>query len=125
MNEEEKKDTYTGETNEAGTAGSGTDGADDSLKSRWAAFGKGMGRSMAGLGKTIIKSAKAGVERIDDDGEAPKISPTELKSSWKAVGKSFGMTASNFGRAVEETLDRCDIPDKESKEAKETKETKK
>ena len=54
MNEEEKKDTYTGETNEAGTAGGGTDGADDSLKSRWAAFGKGMGRSMAGLGKTPV-----------------------------------------------------------------------
>ena len=38
-----------------------------SLRGKWAAFGKGMGKSMTGLGKAIVKTAKAGVDRLDSD----------------------------------------------------------
>jgi len=73
-----------------------------SLKDKWKKAGKGMGESFSGLGKSIVKSAKVGVDELN--GEHPKDEDgnpvdTGLKENWKAVGKSFGDTGAALGKA--------------------------
>lgn len=73
-----------------------------SLKDKWKDAGKGMGESFSGLGKSIVKSAKVGVDNlageapVDENGEKVE---SGLKENWKAVGKSFGHTGSALGKA--------------------------
>ena len=73
-----------------------------SLGEKWKDAGKGMGESFSGLGKSIIKSAKVGVDNLA--GEAPVDENGEkidsgLKENWKTVGKSFKKTGSSLGKA--------------------------
>ena len=74
-----------------------------SVKDNWKATGKGLGKSFAGLGKSIVQSAKVGMDRangdvpLDEDGN-PK--QTNLKESWSKVGHSFGETGKSLGKAA-------------------------
>ncbi|MBP5231543.1 MAG: hypothetical protein ILO68_07415, partial [Clostridia bacterium] len=65
--------------------------------------GKGMGKSFAGLGKSIVKSAKVGIDELSgepDEKQEKNPNGTGLKESWKSVGKSFGETGADFGKAL-------------------------
>jgi len=77
------------------------------LKDSWASFGKGLGRTMAGLGKALIRSARAGIDSLDSEtGGAPaEVDKQSLKENWKTVGRSFGDTAERLGKAIEDTVD--------------------
>ena len=74
-----------------------------SVKDNWKATGKGLGKSFAGLGKSIVQPAKVGLDRangdipLDKDGN-PK--DTNLMESWSKVGHSFGETGKSLGKAA-------------------------
>ena len=77
-----------------------------SVKDNWKNTGKGLGKSFAGVGKSIVKSVKVGADKILD--EEPKdengnVKPTGLKESWSEVGHNFGKTGKSFGKAVSGT----------------------
>lgn len=77
-----------------------------SLKDNWKDTGKGLGKSFAGLGKSIVKSVKVGADKLLD--EEPKdengnVKPTNLKESWSEVGHSFGSTGKSLGKSVSGT----------------------
>ena len=94
-----------------------------SIKDGWKEAGKDIGKSFAGLGKAIIKSAKVGVDKaLDEETEEQKEQGTGLGKSWGDVGKSFGEAGKSFGKAVAGTasgvLDKIDgEPDEVVKEA--------
>ncbi|MCQ2428489.1 MAG: hypothetical protein MJ137_08895 [Clostridia bacterium] len=90
------------ENKEYGEAVSG-----DSLKDSWKLFGKGMGKSMSGLGKAILRSARAGIDSLDskNGGEPSAVDCESLKSNWKDVGKALGETAESFGKALGDTVE--------------------
>ena len=73
-----------------------------SLGEKWKEAGKGMGESFSGLGKSIVKSAKVGVDNlageapVDENGEKKE---SGLKENWKGVGRSFKHTGSALGKA--------------------------
>ncbi len=67
-----------------------------SLKDNWKEAGKGLGKSFAGLGKSIVKSAKVGVDAALDETPADQ---TGLKEAWSDVGHSFGDTGKSLGKA--------------------------
>ena len=78
---------------------------DTSLKDDWKEVGKGLGKSVIGLGKSIYKSAKVGAEKVEewaddkkDETKAPE--DTGLRESWSEVGHTLGATAAGFGKAV-------------------------
>lgn len=96
--------------------------ADKSLKDSWADFGKGMGKSMAGLGKAIIKSAKVGLDKAD--GTAADGSGDDLKKSWSDVGHSFGKTGASLGKAAKKTIDTVADSDKPEQSETELNDTK-
>ena len=58
---------YTDASNASGTSNtSGTsDSASGDLKGEWKDVGKGLGATFAGLGKTLVKTAKVGLEKAD------------------------------------------------------------
>ena len=72
-----------------------------SLKDNWKEAGKGLGKSFAGLGKSIVKSAKVGVDAALDETPAEEREPKEtgLKEAWSDVGHSFGDTGKSLGKA--------------------------
>jgi len=77
-----------------------------SVKDEWKNTGKDLGKSFAGLGKTIVRSVKVGADKLLD--EEPKdengnVKPTNLKENWSKVGHSFGKSGKSFGKAVTET----------------------
>lgn len=77
-----------------------------SVKDNWKDTGKGLGKSFAGLGRSIVKSVKVGTDKLLD--EEPKDENGEVKSerlmdSWSEVGRSFGNTGKSFGKAVSGT----------------------
>ena len=77
-----------------------------SVKDEWKNTGKGLGKTFAGLGKSIIKSVKVGADKILDEeprDENGNVKPTGLKESWSEVGHNFGKSGKALGRAVTET----------------------
>lgn len=77
-----------------------------SLKDNWKDAGKNIGKSFAGLGKSIVKSVKTGADAILDD------TPTEeeanerraaMKETWSEVGHSFGDAGVSLGKAAAKT----------------------
>ena len=85
-----------------------------SLKDEWKNTGKGIGKSFAGLGKSIVKSAKVGIDAVLDEkpAEGEEKKPTGLKESWSEVGHSFGETGKSLGRAAKGTARRAVGKDK-------------
>ncbi|MBQ7700305.1 MAG: hypothetical protein IJT49_08200 [Clostridia bacterium] len=77
-----------------------------SVKDNWKNTGKGLGKSFAGVGKSIIKSVKVGADRILDEeprDENGNVVQTDLRESWSEVGHSFGNTGKSLGKAVSGT----------------------
>ena len=77
-----------------------------SVKDNWKNTGKGLGKSFAGLGKSIVKSVKVGADKLLDEepkDEEGNVKPTNLKESWSEVGHSFGNTGKSLGKAVSGT----------------------
>jgi hypothetical protein len=95
-----------------------------SVKDKWKDTGKGLGKSFAGLGKSIVKSVKVGAERIldeepkDENGNTVK---TDLRESWSEVGHNFGNTGKSLGKAVSGTArkvaDKIDPEDENATES--------
>ena len=92
-----------------------------SVKDKWKDTGKGLGKSFAGLGKSIIKSVKVGTDRIldeepkDEQGNTVK---TDLRETWSEVGHNFGQTGKSLGQAVSGTARKvADKLDPEEKPA--------
>ena len=75
-----------------------------SLKDDWKAAGKGLGRSFAGLGKSIIKSVQVKTDRAAG---APQEETPDLRESWREVGRSFGETGLDLGRALAGTAEKA------------------
>ena len=74
-----------------------------SLKDDWKDTGKGIGKTFAGLGKSIAKSVKVGLDAATDEtpvDENGKPLPNGLRESWTEVGHSFGTTGKSLGRAA-------------------------
>ncbi len=77
-----------------------------SVKDNWKNTGKGLGKSFAGVGKSIVKSVKVGADKILDEeprDENGNVKPTGLKESWSEVGHNFGKTGKSLGKAVSGT----------------------
>lgn len=94
-----------------------------SLKDDWKDAGKGIGKSFAGLGKSIIKSVKVGVDRVTEDENAEKVeseSKTSLREDWSAVGHSFGRAGKSLGKAAAGTVKKvADAIDEDEKSGEE------
>ncbi|MBQ7173162.1 MAG: hypothetical protein IJR88_03510 [Clostridia bacterium] len=96
-----------------------------SLKDDWKNTGKGIGKSFAGLGKAIVKSAKVGVDAVYDKASGETKDPNEpketgLRQSWSEVGHSFGSAGKSLGKAaagtakkVTDSLDHEETPAEE------------
>ena len=89
----------------------------DSLKSEWKVVGAGLGKTFTGLGKTLIKTAKVGVEKMDDwaedrEGVDHSAETESMKEGWKTFGADFVDSAKAVGkttyRSVEEGVDIVD-----------------
>ena len=72
-----------------------------SVKDNWKEAGKGIGHSFAGLGKSIVKSVKVGVDKAASDEPTGE---TGLKQSWSEVGHSFGHAGKALGKAAASTV---------------------
>ena len=87
-----------------------------SLKDKWAAAGKGIGKSFASLGKGIVKSVKVGLDRTGDDAAAEEARNTDLRETWSEVGHNFGDAGKSLGKAAAGTAEKVVGEDDEKKE---------
>ncbi len=72
-----------------------------SLRDDWKNAGKGLGKSFAEMGVSIVKSVQVGMDKADGK-EPPQ--DTGLRESWKEVGHSFGETGKSLGKAAAGTV---------------------
>lgn len=86
------------------------------LKDSWKETGKEMGSAFAGLGKTLIKSAREGIDKADDwvegskkDGEEQTPEEEAAKESesnvfndgtWRKTGKQLGDAFKSMGQSL-------------------------
>lgn len=92
-----------------------------SVKDSWKDTGKGLGKSFAGLGKSIVKSVKVGADRILDEeprDENGNVIQTDLRESWSEVGHNFGVAGKSLGKAVSGTARK--VADKIDPDEKQT-----
>ena len=98
---------------------------EECLRDDWADFGKGMGKTFAGLGKSLVQTAKVGVNAASDWIDGNKVDNTaekqQVKEGWKNFGHSFVDTAEDFGKAsirtVKKGVDKVDNATAPSQEA--------
>ena len=98
---------------------------EECLRDDWADFGKGMGKTFAGLGKSLVQTAKVGVNAASDWVDGNKVDNTAekqlVKEGWKNFGHSFVNTAEDFGKAsvrtVKKGVDKVDNATAPSQEA--------
>ena len=98
---------------------------EECLRDDWADFGKGMGKTFAGLGKSLVQTAKVGVNAASDWVDGNKVDNTaekqQVKEGWKNFGHSFVDTAEDFGKAsvrtVKKGVDKVDNATAPSQEA--------
>ena len=111
---EENKNENTNENNTNGTANENTQN-EESLKEDWAGVGKGVGKTFMKLGKSLVKTAKVGVDVANDwvDGKESDNSAqkAEMKQEWKNFGHSFVDTAEDFGKTSEKSFQKMDSGD--------------
>ena len=69
-----------------------------SIRDGWKEAGKGIGKSFAGLGKAILKSAKVGVDKALDEDPSDNKGGTGLSQSWSEVGHDFGKAGVSLGK---------------------------
>lgn len=98
---------------------------EECLRDDWADFGKGMGNTFSGLGKSLVQTAKVGLNAASDWVDGNKVDNTaekqQVKESWKNFGHSFVDTAEDFGKAsvrtVKKGVDKVDNAAAPSQEA--------
>lgn len=98
---------------------------EECLRDDWADFGKDMGKTFAGLGKSLVQTAKVGVNAASDWIDGNKVDNTaekqQVKEGWKNFGHSFVDTAEDFGKAsvrtVKKGVDKVDNAAAPSQEA--------
>ena len=77
------------------------------LKDNWKETGKGLGKAFAGLGKTLIKTAKVGVDKAEEwaenkdpsESEVPEVNVTN-DGTWRETGKQLGDALTDLGRTL-------------------------
>ena len=93
---------------------------EDSLKEDWAVVGKGVGKTFMNLGKSLVKTAKVGVDVANDWVDGKESDNTaqkdEMKAEWKKFGHSFVDTAEDFGKAGEKSFQKGFEADDSNKE---------
>ena len=81
---------------------------EECLRDNWADFGKGMGNTFSGLGKSLVQTAKVGLNAASDWVDGNKVDNTaekqQVKEGWKNFGHSFVDTAEDFGKASVRTV---------------------
>ncbi len=98
---------------------------EECLRDDWADFGKGMGNTFSGLGKSLVQTAKVGLNAASDWIDGNKVDNTaekqQVKEGWKNFGHSFVDTAEDFGKAsvrtVKKGVDKVDNATAPSQEA--------
>lgn len=89
---------------------------DENLKSEWKDVGRGLGKTFSGLGKTLVKTAKVGLEKADDWAEGREnvdhsAETQSMKEGWKTFGNNFVDSASDLGKttvkSVKQGVDAC------------------
>ena len=80
------------------------------LKDNWKETGKGLGNAFKKLGKNIVKTAKVGIDKVDDlmdDGEInnPPESNVTNDGSWKETGKELGSAFKDLGKSILESVE--------------------
>lgn len=84
------------------------------LKDQWKDTGKGLGSAFKGLGKSIVRSVKTGVDKVDDTAEDENVFND---GSWRQTGKELGGAFKNLGKSVVKSaktgLDKIDSDDEE------------
>ena len=102
------------EYNYAGNSAQG--GASGDLKGEWKGVGRGLGKTFTGLGKTLVKTAKVGIEKADDwaegrEGVDHSAETASMKEGWKNFGNDFVDSAQDLGkttvRSVKAGVDAC------------------
>ncbi|MBR4581763.1 MAG: hypothetical protein IKO32_11075 [Lachnospiraceae bacterium] len=78
---------------------------EESLSGEWKSVGKGLGKTFTGLGKTLIKTAKVGIEKADDwaedrEGVDRSAEVEDIKAGWKAFGGDFVDSAQDVGKTT-------------------------
>lgn len=71
-----------------------------SLKDEWKNTGKNLGGAFGNLGKNIIRSAKAGIDRVDNDGTDQNKSDVFNDGSWRKTGKDLGGAFTDLGKSI-------------------------
>ncbi len=86
------------------------------LKDEWKQTGKDLGGAFADLGKTLLKTAKVGVEKADSWAEGtedptPAVNVTN-DGTWRETGKELGGALAGLGKTLLQTaqtgLDKVD-----------------
>jgi len=105
-----------GAGNASGGAAENSAAASDGLKGEWKDVGKGLGVTFAGLGKTLVKTAKVGLEKADDwaegrEGVDHSAETASMKEGWKTFGNNFVDSAQDLGKttvkSVKAGVDAC------------------
>ena len=93
---------------------------EESLKDDWTVVGKGVGKTFMNLGKSLVKTAKVGVDVANDWVDGKESDNTaqkdEMKAEWKKFGHSFVDTAEEFGKAGEKSFQKGFESDGNNKE---------
>ncbi len=75
-----------------------------SLKDDWKNTGKNLGNSFKDLGKSIARSAKTGVGKVDDAVEGREKQPGESNvfndGTWRKTGKNLGGAFAGLGKSI-------------------------
>ena len=82
-----------------------------SLKQEWKGVGKGLGETFSGLGNSLVRTAKVGLNAADDWASGNENTNREeekqaMKDGWKDFGHSFVDTAEDFGKASVKSVKR-------------------
>ncbi len=81
------------------------------LNNEWKDTGKSLGGAFANLGKTLIKTAKVGVDKAEawaDDKDPEKAVPEENVTNdgtWRETGKELGSAFAKLGKTLFNTAD--------------------
>jgi len=108
------------------TNNTGANANDENLKNDWKVVGKGLGKTFSGLGKTLVKTAKVGIEKADDWAEGRENTDhseevKSMKEGWNAFGNNFVDSATDLGKTtvktVKQGVDACTNDDNTQKES--------
>ena len=85
--------------------GNGAAGSDSGLKEEWKGVGKGLGKTFSGLGKTLIRTGKLGLEKADDwaegrEGVDHSADTAAMKEGWTNFGNDFVDSAKGVGKTT-------------------------